>query len=358
MNSRERILKVFNHEIPDKVPVTPRFDTKWFQNAGPEYTEKIIKTTDLALYVDTVPDYVLYLGEETRKNLIFHDDGNRKTETIRTPKGEIKRTLRLEKYMMDWATEHFFKSPEDIEKALSIPYAPPELDFSDYEKWNKRIGNEGIVGVHLMNALCCPGLWLNPEDFIIYACVSHTNLVREITAKVNENLKQFVHHCLNYGIRHFLMAGAELCSQTIMGPEWFSRLVAPFDRELIETVKSGGGYVWYHCHGKIARIHKEMSELGFDVLTPCEKPPHGDITLRELKNSIGKKVALAGNLDDLMVLATGDRDMIERETISCLKQAKENGGFLLGGAEGCVFSPENANGYLWMCEVRDKYGRY
>ena len=358
MKSRERILSVFNHEIPDKVPVTPRFDTKWFNNAGVEYTDKIIKTTDIALYVDTIPDYVLYLGEETRANLISHDDGTMKSEIIRTPKGEIKRTLQLEKYMMDWATEHFFKSPEDIEKVLSIPYSPPEPDFSEYDKWEERIGDEGIVGVHLMNALCCPGLWINPEDYIVYACVSHTDMVKEITARVNENLKRYVQLCLDYGIRHFLMAGAELCSQTIMGPEWFSRLVAPYDRELIEAVKSGGGYIWYHCHGKIARIHEEMAELGFDVLTPCEKPPHGDITLRKLKKSIGKKVALAGNLDDLNVLATGDRDMIERETVSCLEQAKEGGGFLLGGAEGCIFSPENAEGYLWMCEIRDKYGMY
>ncbi len=154
------------------------------------------------------------------------------------------------------------------------------------------------------------------------------------------------------------MAGAELCSQTIMGPEWFSQLVAPYDKELINLVKSGGGYIWYHCHGKIAKIHKEIADLGFDILTPCEKPPQGDITLKELKESIGDKVCLAGNLDDLTILATGDKELIKKEAIDVLENAKEGGGFLLGGTEGCVFSPENAEGYLQMCEIRDEYGVY
>ncbi len=358
MTSRERIIQVFDGKIPDKVPVTPRLDTKWFNNAGEEYTEKIIDKLDSYLYVDVLPDFILYFGEYARKNLETNTSGDLRKETIHTPKGPITRVLHLEKSMMDWATEHFFKSPEDIEKALSIPFEPAEPDLSEYNEWNDRIGDNGIVSVGYHNALCCPGLWLSPEDFLMYACCYHTDLVKEVLAKVTDNLIVYAQSCLDAGIRHFLVSGGELCSQTLMGPEWFSQLITPYDGKMIKYARERGGYIWYHSHGKLSKVIEMMADLGAHVISPVEKPPQGDITLPELKKLVGGKVTLAGNLDDQTVLATGDRDLIIREAKECLEAGMPGGRYLLGGTEGCVFSPENAEGYLLMTEIRDQYGVY
>lgn len=358
MTSKERILTAYALGVPDKVPVSPRLDTLWLKNAGTELADRMIRTTDIVVHVDLLPDYVHYFGEAARRHCKVRTEGDLRYEEIDTPKGPLTRVIHIEPQMMDWAEKHFLASPEDVERALSIPFELPEIDLTGVNEWENRVGDEGLVVGHIPDALCCPGLWFSPEDFVLETCAYHTDLVIELLRKVSVNTMAIAEAYLDKGLRHTMMSGAELTSQTIMGPEWFSRLVAPFDGPLIAMIRERGGDVWYHCHGKISKIHRDIADIRPTVLTPCEKPPQGDIELAELKQSIGDRVCLAGNLDDEALLATGDRDLIRQRSLECLQAAMAGGGFLLGGTEGCVFSKENAEAYLYMCELRDQYGVY
>ncbi len=358
-SSQKRILAVLNNSIPDKVPVCPRLDPKWLQNAGPELAETIIRTTDVALYIDILPDVALFFGQEARDRFRSETRDGLRHEELDTPKGTLTRLIHIETDMMDWAEKNFFDTPEDVEKALSIPYAPAQIDLTEYRHWEQRIGAEGIVLAHVGNALCCPGLWFSPENFVMQACSDATELVLQLAARVNKSIMDVTTQCLDSDIRFFMQSGAELASQTIMGPEWFDRFITPFDKPVAELIRSRGGYTWCHCHGKISAIHKQLADLGIHVLSPCEKPPlQGNIELAELKRSIGGKVCLAGNLDDLALLASGNREQIRAETLACLTAGMPGGGYMLGGTEGCVFSRNTAEAYLYMCELRDQYGKY
>lgn len=358
MTSRERLLTAFRGGIPDKVPVGPRLDSKWLENAGETLARRIIRTTDIVFYVDLSPDYVHFFGEEARRRCAIRTENEVRIEEIETPKGKLTRRIRIEKDMMDWAEKPFFEGPEDVEKALSIPFEPIRLDASEYEAWDERIGEEGIVLAHIPDALCCPGLGFTPDQFLIHTCATHTDLILQLLEKVSANILHTAGAVLDLGIRWIMISGPELASQTIMGPQWFPRLVTPFDTPLAGLIRERGGVTWCHCHGKIRAVHKDLAATGIHVLTPCEKPPQGDITLRELKESIGKRVCLAGNLDDLGLLASGNLKLVEQQSRECLDAAMEGGGFVLGGTEGCVFSKETAESYLFMCEVRDRYGVY
>jgi hypothetical protein len=59
--------------------------------------------------------------------------------------------------------------------------------------------------------------------------------------------------------------------------------------------------VRYHCHGPIANILDDMLALGVDMTDPCEAPPSGNITLRQLADRVGRDLVLMGNiqLDDI-----------------------------------------------------------
>lgn len=358
LSSRERILTVLDGGVPDKVPVCPRLDPKWLDNAGPELAQTIMRTTDIALYVDLLPDFVLYFGQEARERFRSETRGALRYEELDTPKGILTRLIHIEPDMMDWAEKHFFETPDDVDKALSIPYTPGRVDLTEYRTWERRIGPEGIVLAHLADALCCPGLWFSPENYIIQACTEATDTVLRLMAHINRSILDVAAHCLDNGVRFFMQSGAELASQTLVGPEWFGRFVTPFDKPVAELIRRRGGYTWCHCHGKIAAIHRQLADLGIHVLSPCEKPPQGNITLAELKHSIGDQICLAGHLDDLSLLASGKRDLIRAETLACLQAGMPGGKFMLGGTEGCVFSKENAQGYLYMCELRDQFGVY
>jgi hypothetical protein len=358
MTSKERIITAFELDIPDKVPVSPRLDTLWLNNAGSELTKEIICKTDFIVNVDLLPDYVQYFGEQARSRCTIRTEGGRRYEKIDTPKGELTRIMRVYAGMMDWAEKHFFETPDDVDKALSIPFEMPELHFTEYRQWVDRVGDDGIVLGYIPDALCCPGLWFSPEEFIINTCALHTDLIRALLEKVSANILAMARSCLEQGVRYILIAGAELASQSLMGPEWFSKLVVTYDGSLIELIRQHGGYVWYHCHSKIRQIHKEIASMRPHLLSPCEKPPQGDIELKKLKESIGDRVCLAGNLDDEALLATGNRELIRERAQECLEAAMPGGGYILGGTEGCIFSRENAEAYLYLCELRDEYGVY
>lgn len=358
MTSRERLTAAFNLQVPDKVPVAPRLNDLWLKNAGPALANKIVRTTDIALYVDFLPAHILFLGEEARRRYRAKTEGDLRYEELDTPKGKLTSRIRIEKTMMDWAEKHYFETPDDIEKALSIPYAPAKVDLTEYWKWDRQIGKEGVVLAHVADAVCCPGLWFNPEDFVVNACHAATDAVLKLMARVNQSILDVTRQCLDAGVKYFMQSGPELTSQTIMGPEWCGRLVTPFDKPVAELIRRAGGYTWCHCHGKIAKIHTQLADLGIHVLSPCEKPPQGDIDLKALKQSIGKKVCLAGNLDDEALIKTGDRELIRRAVLECLAAGMPGGGYILGGTEGCVFSKANAEGYLYMCELRDQFGKY
>ena len=86
MTSQERILAVLNRQIPDKVPLCPRLDPKWLQNAGPALSGQIIRTLDVALYVDLLPDVALFLGQEAADRFSAETRGVLRYETLDTPK--------------------------------------------------------------------------------------------------------------------------------------------------------------------------------------------------------------------------------------------------------------------------------
>jgi hypothetical protein len=99
----------------------------------------------------------------------------------------------------------------------------------------------------------------------------------------------------------FRIFGPEYAAPPLMSPAFFRKAVVAYDRPLIDLIHRYGGFVRYHCHGPIARILDDFLMLGVDMTDPCEAPPSGDITLRQLADRAGHNLILMGNiqLDDL-----------------------------------------------------------
>jgi hypothetical protein len=70
---------------------------------------------------------------------------------------------------------------------------------------------------------------------------------------------------------------------------------------LLARICGAGGFVRYHCHGPIDGILDDMLALGVDMTDPCEAPPSGEVTLRQLAERVGRNLVLMGNiqLDDI-----------------------------------------------------------
>ena len=245
----------------------------------------------------------------------------------------------------------------DIEKFSSIEYKPLQPDMEEFLKWEQRIGEKGVVMAVIANATCLPGVWMAPDKFMLM-CVDNFDLIQGLLAIAAERVNDYVKSLCASGVKYFRIAGAELASQTLMGPGWYEKLVGPYDKILVDIIHKYEGIAFYHCHGKIKAIINEIADTGIDVLSPLEAPPGGDIPMKEAKEMIGGRVCLLGNLDDLEFIGKKSRREIEEKFIKLIEDVGKDGGFVLGGTESGVYTEKMLDGFLHMAEISEKYGRY
>ncbi|HDY64805.1 MAG TPA: hypothetical protein ENH84_01055 [Phycisphaerae bacterium] len=113
-----------------------------------------------------------------------------------------------------------------------------------------------------------------------------------------------------------------------------------------------GGIVLYHG-GEISLPHLEIAaELSFDTINIGE---HAD--LAEVKERIGGKVCLMGNLDPIRVLREGTPDKVQEETSKTVLAGKVGGGYIFCTGEGVTHDTPVEN-VLAMTQAVRKCGQY
>ena len=341
MTSRERILAAMRFEKVDRVPVSP-----WhFGKVDPEgpLGRELLRKTDLIHDTGAGGDPIL--GRAAKVDSEQRDDI--RITTVHTPKGEL--TSKYRRTEITGATVEFLlKEPDDIEKVLSIPYEPPDIDLSDHAKWRDRIGEEGLVLVGIVNGVATPASWFSPEGFCL-AWADAPDLVEKLTAVATERLIDYAGRLCRGGVAGFRIVGGEYASVQL-GPEGFQKLCVPYDRQLVNAIHKYGAVAHYHNHGPVMRCLEYFAEIGMDSLDPLEAPPWGDADLSEARRRLGNQVCFCGNLDDMEVvnrLPTEEVLAIARERL----EAAGDRGFMLGGTTSGTFGEQGARNFIAMAEM-------
>ena len=97
---------------------------------------------------------------------------------------------------------------------------------------------------------------------------------------------------------------------------------------MTQLIHQYGGKVRIHCHGKISKVINEILKSGADAIDPCEAPPDGDINLEKVKEQIGEKMCIFGNIQ-LKLLEHGSQDDVEKEVLLCMESAKVGGEYVI-----------------------------
>ena len=174
----------------------------------------------------------------------------------------------------------------------------------------------------------------------------------------SQRVNDYVATLSELGVGAFRIAGAELSSQTLMGPGWFEKLCVPYDETLVDTIHKQGGTAFYHCHGRIGAIIDQIADLGIDALSPLEDVPQGDITLTQAKDRVGDRVCLVGNLDDMEFINRRSKIEIQAKSIELIEEVGKGGRFILGGSESGVYTEKMLDGFLVMAAISEQHGWY
>ena len=137
-------------------------------------------------------------------------DGDTTTTVFHTPKGDLTRRWRRTA-ITSAQIEFPLKTPEDAEKALSLPYSPPAINLKPYRDWCDRAGEEALVMVGLANAICTPAAWFSPEDFCL-AWLDAPDVLRQLCQVASDRLLAFTKRLLDEGVDAFRIIGGEYAS--------------------------------------------------------------------------------------------------------------------------------------------------
>jgi len=371
MNSRERLLAALDGRTPDRVPISTYelvgYNSKAWENNDPSYARlmnAIREKTDCicmwnpdsnATFLESSYPVDLDVKEYREGNATIYE------RVLHTPKGDLTQTTKVvENVHTVWQTEHWCKTIEDVDKALSVPYEPLEYDVSDYARIQKEVGHKGIIMTSVSDPLFLAAELMEFGAYTIWAMTETEHFAKTVAAIHERNMENLKRMLEAVTVDLYRIYGPEYATPPFLPPEFFKRFVVPYFAEMVDLIHSAGAKVRLHCHGRIRQILDMILDTGADGIDPCEGPPDGDITLAEVKERLGKRMCIFGNIQ-LKLLEHGNGADVEKAVRECMASAKEGGGYVIMPTAAPINSPlsrKTEANYLRFVDTALEYGRY
>lgn len=251
-----------------------------------------------------------------------------------TPKGDLHMMERKSKVgEPGYTMEYMIKEPEDIEKLLSMDYEPYPVDRTRYDKLLARVGDRGVVMTDVTESgLIVHGL-LGSETLAYFSVDCREELQHLVDVYAARSL-EYVRNVLDAGVvSPFSWVGPELFTPPLMGPTDFHDFVCKADKPMCDLIHERGGYVWVHCHGKVAELIDDFIDMGVDVLNPLEPPKNGDIHMGKIIEKYGNRIGWEGNIEIQDILLSS-RERLRELIDECVGYGKKSGRFILCPSAG------------------------
>jgi uroporphyrinogen-III decarboxylase len=340
LTSRQRLLNTLNGQTVDRIPISLyEFDgyyESWIHQE-PEY-QAILD------YAQGKTDRLFSWGPKSDIPNIFFggiDPENIKittwTEanssfiktTLQTPGGELITQSRQDDGVHTrWIIEHYCKTAADAEKVLSIPYIPWKPSIASFFELEKKLGNTGIILGDIPDPLCLTVDLFGFSKFLM-VYIDNPKLIFRLLDFFHERIEQYLKHLLKSGaVTLYRICGPEYATPPYLSPADFDKLVTPYVIELIKRIHRYSAKARVHSHGKIKKVLPSFARMNLDAIDPLEPPPDGDAELTEVREALGKKVVLIGNIEERL-FEVGTKQDIETAVQKAVDEGANNGPFIL-----------------------------
>lgn len=369
MTSRQRLLSALRCQEPDRVPVhvwgVPAWNQEWVDSRDPSYGPVIEAVAEYGDYLEIwgVPagglltqDFDWRLVEEREVDANWTD----RVSVLDTPRGPLRSVYRLSRRGLPGMQQEYpVKTPEDVERVLSLPYIPPRPDCTRFFEMQRQIGERGLVMVGLLNPIYLVQLLLGSERLAWWS-VERRDLILLLLETFTQRMEDLVRYLLGQGVGPvFHLTGAELAVPPLHSPADFRAFLVDFEPRFLRPVQEAGGLWHVHCHGSVRRVLDGFLDLGINCLHPVEAPPTGDTPLAEAKQKLRGRICIDGNIqhDDIWRLPEDRFRALVREV---LEIAAPGGGFILDVTASPyepALSPQAARNYVALVDEGARWGR-
>ncbi|MGL1892434.1 MAG: hypothetical protein OCD02_12470 [Spirochaetaceae bacterium] len=352
MNSRERVVAVLNHEIPDRVPM-------WC-GASPELIEKARKY----LKVEDVEAVYRRFGDDFRRVLPKYIGPPERSWTEELSEGATMRTpFNIERNGIGYGQplSHPLKNAtlEDIEN-----YPWPKAEWytgkdiqTEVKKWN---GEYAILGGDwspfwhdAMDLFGMEELFIKmyTEPEIVTAVFDH---IVEYYFQVNKIVFEDAGNSID-----IFFLGNDFGGQNgpLVGLELFDKYVTPGLKKLSALAHSYRLKVMMHCCGGYEPLMSSIIESGIDALQSLQPDALG-MDPQDLKKTYGDKVILNGGIDSHNILIDGTPELTIQATKKAMAILKPKGNYILSASHDYLLEETPVENILAMFDTAKEIGVY
>ena len=381
LTSRERVLAVLNHEIPDRVPIIIGASNATGISM-PTY-QKLKKV----LGVES-PDGFLYdwpeLGTAKIDEVILerlHSDVrgvlDREPATVR------ERNLNREPglpYFNSWGVGsvegdpgtwfpaiHPMADTHSIADVESYPW--PDMNdptrVAHVKADAQKLAQENKYAILATPWLAFPlerAFALQRMDRFMLSLGRHPDFAKALLARLTDLCKtlmgNFLRECGDN--IDMIKIGDDLGMQNslLMSPRMYREILKPFHADYLAFIRSHTrAKVFFHTDGDVYPLIPDFIEMGVDILNPIQTSAGKMSDLEGLKKQFGRNIIFCGAIDTHRVLPFGTPDEVRMEVKRIINILGRGGGYMLASVHTVMsdVSPENV---LAMVDAVDELGWY
>lgn len=384
MDSRERLLAVLEHKIPDRVPwsglITDYFlnfhkselgdisSTNFLKEAGADIFNWLgMKAKSPGVEVRTYNSNRLVGKDKSGdwlvefynyiSNIDYYKNSSDRTTTRKyiTSLGELtaKFTYAPESHTV-FISEFPVKKIEDYRiftyMIEGLEYEDPGNYFTDMES---EIGGSGINAAVLHSTpvyeliQCFMGMESFHYLFFDYR--------KETLALTDKIFKKFI-QCYEINAKTDIPAIVipEDASTTLYSPTFFDDYLSPAINEYCRIINNKDKISVLHACGHLEGLKESLSKIALDCIESVSPPPTGNVSIREFKKAL-PGVCIMGGIPANYYLS--ELDDFKKYVCELILENKDSGNFILSSGDSV---PANARieNIRSISAIIDKYGKY
>lgn len=152
-----------------------------------------------------------------------------------------------------------------------------------------------------------------------------------------------VHQALATAGAHFTSLGDSLAGPDVTSPRMFERFARPYEERLVKDLAADGIFVVIHICGNTGKILDKLAEY-----SPCGFELDYKTDTVRVKQTLGNRHVLFGNIDPSGILAQGTVEQVRKATRNLISVWNSDGRFILNS--GCAIPatapPENIRAFV------------
>ena len=345
--SRQRVMAVYEHELPDRVPCWCGASVEFWEKA-----KKELCLDDEGLRLRVRDDFRRVFAEYSGPDFPLEH----KQATCRTVFGIERRGYgygQPTSHPLAGATikqVHEYPWPDpawmDVSKIKSEAlvfngqYAILGGDWSPF--WHDLIDLVGMEELYIK-------MYSDPE--VVDAIIQHlVDYYFQVSKRIFDATADVI---------DIFFIGNDFGSQRgpLMSPQMFGRFMAPHLKRLSDLGHSYGLKIQMHCCGGIYELIPSMIDSGIDALHAVQ-PSCTGMDLNRLKSEFGDRIVFNGAIDSHHTLIRKDTASVKEDTRKVLEVMMPHSGYIAGASHDTILEETSVENVMAMFDAIYEYGSY